>query len=220
MNPWPIIGGVANVVCHEDEYIKVNQGKPGDKLVLTKPLGTQVAVNLNEWATAKNERWQNKASKHISQDSAKDAYYLATESMGHLNKNAAELMQTYKCHGATDVTGFGIRGHADNLAQVQKEEVNFKIEALPIIDGMEKINNEVMDFKLLQGYSAETSGGLLIMVPPDKVFDYQSDLENTYGQKSWVIGELVPGKERRCIFGGSNGKPDIINVKHFLADDF
>lgn len=49
MNPWPIIGGVANVVCHENEYIKVNQGEPGDKLVLTKPLGTQVAVNLNEW---------------------------------------------------------------------------------------------------------------------------------------------------------------------------
>lgn len=40
LNPWPIIGGVANVVCHENEYVKVNQGKPGDKLVLTKPIGT------------------------------------------------------------------------------------------------------------------------------------------------------------------------------------
>lgn len=40
MNPWPIIGGVANVVCEENEYIKVNQGQPGDVLVLTKPLGT------------------------------------------------------------------------------------------------------------------------------------------------------------------------------------
>lgn len=40
MNPWPIIGGVANVICHEEEYIKVNQGETGDVLVLTKPLGT------------------------------------------------------------------------------------------------------------------------------------------------------------------------------------
>ncbi len=46
MNQWPIIGGVANVVCHEKEYIRPNGGKAGDVLVLTKPLGTQVAVNL------------------------------------------------------------------------------------------------------------------------------------------------------------------------------
>lgn len=59
LNPWPIIGGVANVVCHESEYIKVNQGAAGDKLILTKPLGTQVAVNLNEWLIDNNEKWAN-----------------------------------------------------------------------------------------------------------------------------------------------------------------
>jgi selenide,water dikinase len=46
MNPWPIIGGVANVVCHDKEYIRPYTGKRGDVLVLTKPLVTQVAVNL------------------------------------------------------------------------------------------------------------------------------------------------------------------------------
>jgi selenide,water dikinase len=54
MNPWPIIGGVANVTCEAHEYQKVNQGKPGDILVLTKPLGTQPAVNLNEWIIKKD----------------------------------------------------------------------------------------------------------------------------------------------------------------------
>jgi selenide,water dikinase len=39
-NPWPIIGGVANVVCHENEYLSVNNGEHGDILVLTKPIGT------------------------------------------------------------------------------------------------------------------------------------------------------------------------------------
>ena len=40
MNPWTIIGGVANVMCYDDEYIKPNYGEPGDIIVLTKPLGT------------------------------------------------------------------------------------------------------------------------------------------------------------------------------------
>ncbi len=40
MNPWPIIGGVANVVCNEDEYTRPNLGRAGDIIVLTKPLGT------------------------------------------------------------------------------------------------------------------------------------------------------------------------------------
>jgi len=57
MNPWPIIGGVANVVCHDDDYMKVNQGRVGDVIVLTKPIGTQVAVNLNEWILDDNEKW-------------------------------------------------------------------------------------------------------------------------------------------------------------------
>ena len=46
MNPWPMIGGVANVMCMDSEFIRPNHGKPGDVLVLTKPLGTQPAVNM------------------------------------------------------------------------------------------------------------------------------------------------------------------------------
>ena len=93
---------------------------------------------------------------------------MAVESMSHLNKNAARLMKKYECHGATDITGFGIKGHAQNLLEVQKEDLIFRIHSLPIIDGMEIINDNVMNFKLRDGYSAETSGGLLMMAPPDK----------------------------------------------------
>jgi selenide,water dikinase len=46
MNPWPIIGGVANVMCHHSEFIKPNNAQVGDVLILTKPLGTQPAVNM------------------------------------------------------------------------------------------------------------------------------------------------------------------------------
>jgi selenide,water dikinase len=89
LNPWPIIGGVANVVCDENEYVKVNQGKPGDILILTKPIGTQVAVNLNEWLIEKNEKWTEKSSKLFSEERAKEAYYMAVESMSVLNLGAA-----------------------------------------------------------------------------------------------------------------------------------
>lgn len=173
MNPWPVMGGMANVVCHEDEYVKVNQGQPGDILVLTKPLGTQVAVNLNEWLIEGNEKWTAKASNFFTPERAKEAYFMAVESMAILNQNAAVLMKKHGCHGATDITGFGVRGHAQNLCSVQTADVDYLFHSLPILDGMEVINDNIFDFKLLEGGSAETSGGLLVMVPPDRVEPFQ-----------------------------------------------
>lgn len=123
-----------------------------------------------------NEKWTQKASKIISQEKAKEAYFMAVESMSTLNKNGAHLMRKYQCHGATDVTGFGLLGHAENLVTVQKESVDYFIHSLPILDGMADINSEVLNFKLTDGYSAETSGGLMIMIPPDKVKSFQDDL--------------------------------------------
>lgn len=106
---------------------------------------------------------------------------MAVESMSTLNKNGAQLMKKYGCHGATDVTGFGLLGHAENLVTVQKENVDYFIHSLPILDGMADINSEVFDFKLTKGYSAETSGGLMVMIPPDKVKAFQDDLKNEFG---------------------------------------
>ena len=50
LNPWPIIGGTACALCTEEQIIRPVAGRPGDVLVLTKPLGTQVAVNCQEWS--------------------------------------------------------------------------------------------------------------------------------------------------------------------------
>lgn len=117
----------------------------------------------------KNTKYLDKALEYTNESAIRDAYYLATESMGTLNMNASGLMNKHKCHGATDITGFGIKGHADNLVQVQKADVNFRIDKLPIIKGMDQINNNVLDFKLMTGFSAETSGGLFLMVPPERL---------------------------------------------------
>ena len=71
----------------------------------------------------------------------------------------AKLMHKYGAHGATDVTGFGIVGHASNLASAQTHAVDFVIHKLPVIRDMVAVAEACgIKFGLLQGYSAETSG--------------------------------------------------------------
>lgn len=131
MNPWPTIGGVANVVCKEGEYSSPNYGVVGDKIILTKPLGTQVAVNLREWRHDSKDLWKKSG---ITDEQEDHIFELAVSSMATLNRNAAHLMHKYESHGATDITGFGLLGHARNLAAAQKGDVDFVIHSIPVID--------------------------------------------------------------------------------------
>ena len=86
--------------------------------------------------------------------------------MARLNKNAAVLMHKYHAHAATDVTGFGILGHATNLVENQKDNVDFEIHTLPIIVNMTNVYRKCgINFKLLEGYSSETSGQYLVVSP-------------------------------------------------------
>lgn len=72
---------------------------------------------------------------------------------------AAGLMHKFQAHAATDVTGFGLLGHANNLATQQQNEVAFVIHNLPIIAKMAAISKACGNlFNLVQGTSAETSG--------------------------------------------------------------
>jgi selenide,water dikinase len=116
MNPWPMIGGVANSVCHKDEIIRPNYGKVGDLLLLTKPLGTQAAVNAKQWMSGNTIEYENLKSS-LTDDDIDLAYDLAMESMARLNKNGASLMKKYEVGGCTDITGFGLLGHLENLAE-------------------------------------------------------------------------------------------------------
>ena len=75
----------------------------------------------------------------------------------------AKLMHKHGAHGCTDVTGFGILGHASNLAAAQKNAVNIVIHQLPVIRNMISVAEACgIKFGLLQGRSAETSGILLV----------------------------------------------------------
>ena len=94
---WPFAGGVATSLCRESEMIRPDGAIPGDVLVLTKPLGTQLAVNAWQWR-AKPERWA-KIDRVISVEDAGAAFDAAGESMGRLNVNGAlaDLVEQRVC---------------------------------------------------------------------------------------------------------------------------
>mmetsp|Transcript_8503 Transcript_8503/g.35490 ORF Transcript_8503/g.35490 Transcript_8503/m.35490 type:complete len:309 (-) Transcript_8503:376-1302(-) len=190
MNPWPIIGGAATSVCSEDEFIRPDYLEPGDVMVLTKALGTQPAVNAHQWHALQN-RWWDQAKDVLAKEDIDYAYEAAMHSMARLNRNGAKLMMKYKVHGGTDVTGFGILGHAQNLAEHQKRPVNIELHTLPIIKGMKALDDRVQLFKLMEGYSAETSGGLLIALPEADAEKYIADIKEMDGKDAWVIGRVT-----------------------------
>jgi selenide,water dikinase len=127
-----------------------------------------------------------------------DAYHAAMKSMSRLNRTAAKLMHKYGSHAATDVTGFGILGHANNLASNQKENVDFEIHTLPIFKNMAKIDRK-FNFKLLKGTSAETSGGMLICLPQEKAVQFCKEIEEIDGVPAIIVGRVVKGTKTARI---------------------
>ncbi|XP_067880216.1 selenide, water dikinase 1-like [Heterodontus francisci] len=210
VNPWIIIGGVATVVCQPNEFIMPDNAVPGDVLVLTKPLGTQVAVNSHQWLE-NPEKW-NKIKLVVSHEDVELAYQEAMFNMARLNRTAAGLMHTFNAHAATDITGFGILGHAQNLAKQQRNEVSFVIHNLPIIAKMAAISKACGNmFGLLHGTSAETSGGLLICLPREQAARFCAEIKSPkYGEghQAWIIGIVEKGNRTARIID----KPRIIEV--------
>uniref|UniRef100_A0A914DQX9 Selenide, water dikinase n=1 Tax=Acrobeloides nanus TaxID=290746 RepID=A0A914DQX9_9BILA len=197
--PWLLLGGVASSVVADSEILRVDQAKPGDVLVLTKPLGGQVAVNSYEWIKANPEKI---TSMNLDEEKIRIAFRQVSEQMCRLNRNAAKLLHKYGARASTDVTGFGILGHAENLAKAQANDVNFVIETLPIIEYMDKISQQYPDkngFRLFSGYAAETSGGLLIAMPAENAEKYIQEIQELDGFPAWVIGKVTEGNKTATI---------------------
>jgi len=173
--------------------------KLGHVVVLTKPLGTQVAVNVQQWRHQNNRFWKECLDKKAAtEDLAKDMMHAAVCSMGRLNRNGGRLMVKYGASAGTDVTGFGILGHAQNLADNQVAKVGIELHTLPCIAGTPLVNNEVFNFRLISGYSAETSGGLMVCLPEENAEAFCKEIEELDGYPSWVIGRVVESPERKA----------------------
>ncbi|CAD8071259.1 unnamed protein product [Paramecium primaurelia] len=195
-SPWPQIGGVGIASNHKDDFIMPNGAEAGDYLVLTKPLGVQLAVNTYQWMTTIPQKWD--AIKGLTNEKEiNEAFDHATKSMCTLNAAAASLFKKHKIKASTDVTGFGILGHAKYLAKAQKRKVQFVIDNLPIIRNLYKLDKKARDFRFLEGFAAETSGGLLLATKdPDS---FLRDYKKLIGEWGWVIGRVEKSQERDAI---------------------
>lgn len=197
INPWPMIGGTAISTIKEEEIIYPYNIKPNDDLILTKPLGTQIVSNLVQWKDENNENYQSALKLNLKDKDIMEMLSIAVQSMSRLNKNGAKLMRKYKSHGATDITGFGFLGHATNLVEVQKSNVEFVFHTLPLIKNTDLINKSVFDYGLLEGYSAETSGGLLLALDPKASNDFLNEM-NSLKEDAWIVGKVKLSDTKRA----------------------
>lgn len=192
LNPWPIIGGVAMSVVSEDEFILPVNAKVGDVVVLTKPLGTQLAVNAHQWPKTNPTRWEQLQATGVTEAQTIELYHHAMLSMSRLNKTGAALMKRFHAHAATDVTGFGILGHANNLASNQVDALDIEIHTFPVIKNTSKIASIAPGFKFMDGYSAETSGGLFICMSAQDAPAFIDEIQRIDGCPAWIVAECVP----------------------------
>lgn len=193
----PKYGMAVTGVIHPEAIRRKGGARPGDILVLTKPLGIGVITTALKGGQATNE--------HVA---------VAVESMKRLNKRAAKLAISAGAHAMTDITGFGLLGHGHEMAVQGSVDFVFQLSDLPWLPGALDYgragtfpggmdNNarhfgQWVDFAkgidyLYQDmlYTPETSGGLLIALPPESVSGYLEQIPY-----STVVGIVTHGNGR------------------------
>ena len=192
---------------HPNKLITNSGAKEGDKLILTKPLGIGAVLAGQKMG--------------MSTDNMVES---AKREMSLLNKVGAEIMVKHGVKGATDITGFALLGHAMRLAQASKVSLKIHSQKLPLIDGVYELMDEgcipgaafrnlkfVQDdvfFKSGCDYNlkmlacdAQTSGGLLMSVPSDKVDVVMKELSDSeLHNQARVIGEVIPKSGKSIYF--------------------
>ncbi len=194
----PKYGLIVVGFAHPEKLLTKGGARPGDVLVLSKPLG---------FGTTTTAIKQSKASPEDIDE--------VIDWMSRLNKNAASLAVEFGVRGATDITGFSLLGHAWEMASASKVSMRFDWEKIPFISSANRyavdyvfpggasdnrlFYREHVDFKRnleefeeMLLFDPQTSGGLLLAVPPEKV-DEMLDRAKEIGQPLWVIGEVLKG---------------------------
>lgn len=184
-----------------DRLLPISGARPGDALILSKPLGTGVLIN---------------AFKFDKLDA--EGLEAALREMERLNAEAARIALEHEAHAATDVTGFGLAGHSLNLARASGLTLEIGYDTLPIHDrffdlvrrgvttGCTKDNERhVGDHLILHRdlspeqrellFDPQTSGGLLLSLPSERADACTEDLTAT-GHRAAIIGRIRPGDAR------------------------
>ncbi len=188
LNPWPIAGGAVTATGHPDQLLTTGGASPGDRLYLTKPLGTQPAMGALRVRDGEFAGTVRDAVDRPIEDIGSEALAWMTTP----NRDAARVASEF-ASAATDVTGFGILGEARVLAE--NSGVGVEIGRLPVIDGTPALS-ELFGYGLAAGESAETSGGLLVAVPPERAADFENALADAevFGRE---VGRVTDGEGAR-----------------------
>ena len=186
-NPWPIIGGAATGVGDPDKIIYTRGSKAGDQLFLTKPLG--IAPAMAAYRLRKEEEGKE-LLKDIQESLIENAVTEAIDGMISSNKPVAEAMQKVPVHAATDITGFGLTGHAGNMASLGN--VDIVIDQLVVIRGT-PVLAELFGYPLLTGESKETAGGMLISVAKENEDNLLDELDKRK-VRHFKVGYVTDGK--------------------------
>ena len=181
-----------------DSIIRKSGAKPGDKLILSKALGTGVITTA--------------LKRGIATSNEIDA---AVASMSRLNREASFAAQAHVVHAMTDITGFGLVGHAREMASLSQVDFQLRFAQLLWLPGTMKhaqqgvfpggmdrnrehfspwldVANTMPTYQRDLLYDPQTSGGLLMSVRSESAVELLDALWNQ-GESAAVIGEVVKG---------------------------
>jgi len=194
----PKFGLVALGIARTGQLLTKSGARPGDRLFLSKPLGTGVLTTALKRGLT-------------SEDELRDAVTW----MKTLNRDAAQLAVDFSLRAATDITGFGLIGHATEMAQASGVALRLHYSSIPLMVAAEKyalaytfpggasdnlhyfspnviVQGELSENLLTLLYDPQTSGGLLIAVPDERAADFQAEAD-ARAIPMWQIGSVVPG---------------------------
>ena len=192
-------------LIHPQRILTNANAKPGDKLVLTKPLGTGFITTAAK---------ANECPPELLAE--------AVKSMVELNASGRDVMVEVGVNSATDITGFGLAGHSFEMAQGSGATIVIHLAQLPLFAGVEalvqkkffnrasKSNRQyVADQLQIEGkppqarlecfFDAQTSGGLLISVPAERCDALVAKLKEKGTIAAAVIGEVLPRGEKALL---------------------
>ena len=190
---------------HPAKVVLNTGARPGDKLILTKPLGTGIISTALKGKAADE-----------------DAVTSIVKSMTTLNRKASELMQAAGVHACTDVTGFGLLGHAAEMMEDSDISMVIHPAAVPLFPGvkelagmgmipgglhrnrefrrdMVKVAKEVPDYLADILFDPQTSGGLLISLPAEKAPTLLERMHREGIKEAAIIGEVTAEPKGKII---------------------
>jgi selenide, water dikinase len=190
---------------HPQRIITNAGARPGDKLVLTKALGTGFVTTA-----------------HKAEACPEELFAIACESMIQLNDIGRDVMLEAGAHSATDITGFGLAGHSYEMAEGSKVTLTVELSHLPVFPGAESIarkpyltrasatnaayveaglrkEGKLDPIRLEFFFDAQTSGGLLISVAADKAEALVASARARGAAATCIIGEVLERQDAAII---------------------